>query len=185
MIYLIFLISIFIHELSHIIVGYCFGYKLKKIRMLPLGFYIEFEKNEKIIFIKKIIILLSGPISNFFISLFFYEFNTEFSEKICLINIFLGIFNLFPIYPLDGENILSQSLKIIYGYKKGNNKAFIVSKISLCCITFLYSLIIIKIKNLSILLVIIFLWYKNFEKENKIKIEQSAYRVIEKSHFLY
>jgi len=153
--------------------------------MLPVGFYIEFETSYNIVFIKKIIILLSGPISNFCISLFFYKFNTYFSEKIFLINIFLGIFNLLPIYPLDGENILNQSIQIFCGYKKGNNKSFIVSKCCLCCITFLYSLLIIKIKNCSILFVIIFLWYKNFEKEKKIKTEQRAYKVIEKTHFLY
>ena len=143
MIYLIFLISIFIHELSHIVVGFLLGYKLKKIGMLPVGFYIEFETSYNIVFIKKIIILLSGPISNFCISLFFYKFNTYFSEKIFLINIFLGIFNLLPIYPLDGENILNQSIQIFCGYKKGNNKSFIVSKCCLCCITFLYSLLIL------------------------------------------
>ena len=181
MIYLVFWTSILLHEISHIIIGYIFKNKIKKFKILPIGFFIEFDDCCDNDFCKKIIILLAGPISNFFISIIFGNLNLKFCNEICFINIVLGLFNLLPIYPLDGEKILEIILIKIYRYKKGRKYSFYISKILLCFMTFLYSLLILKMKNVSILMVILFLWYKNFEKENQIKIEKNAYKVIEKT----
>ena len=185
MIFFIFVISILIHEISHIVIGKIFKCKLKKIRILPVGFFIEFKDFYNNNFIKKILIILAGPVSNFWVAFFWVVFECSRAKEICLINLALGIFNLLPIYPLDGEHILEIILKKLYGYKNGELYAFFISKSFLCVITFIYSCVILKIKNISILFVIGFLWYKNFEKEKQIKLEKSAYKVIEKTLFKY
>lgn len=181
MIYLIFLISIFFHEIAHILIGSFLGHKIKKIKMLPIGFYIEYKNYGKISFFSNLIVLFSGPLCNVILCIIFFNIKIKISEEILLTNIFLAIFNLLPIYPLDGENILEICLKKIYGYEKGLKFSFFISKTLLCAFTFLYSLIIVKVKNISILFCILFLWYKNFEKERQINFIQKAYKVIEKS----
>lgn len=181
MIYLIFFISIFIHEISHIIIGKILKCRVSQIRILPVGFFVEFEDFYNKSFFKKVFILLAGPFCNFLVSFMFKRFDFVWAKEIYLINLTLGIFNLLPIYPLDGENMLEIFLKYFFDYKNGEVCAFWVSKCFLCAITFIYSCIILKIKNLSILIVIVFLWYKNFQKENQIKLEKKAYKVIEKT----
>ena len=41
-IYFIFIISILLHEMAHMIVGVCLGLKIKKIMFNPLGMCLEF-----------------------------------------------------------------------------------------------------------------------------------------------
>ena len=48
-----------------------------------------------------ILIYLAGPISNIILALVFYRIRFIFE-----INLSLAIINLFPIYPLDGYNVL-------------------------------------------------------------------------------
>lgn len=185
MIYLIFVCSIFIHEISHIITGSILGYRVKKFCFLPFGAYIEFKEREKINhqIIKNILVFLAGPISNFFISYFSFTYEIRFKEEIFYTNLILGIFNLFPIIPLDGSKILKEIFKIFFDNQKSNIYLYRFSKLVLCLFTFFYSLFIVKIKNLSLVIIIVYLWYVDYKEEKMLKTTIRAYKVIEKSHF--
>jgi len=165
------------------LVGYLLGYRLKKIRFIFLGFFIEFISNNKKTIKKDIVIFMAGPLSNFFISLVFFNRENEWEEWIWITNLFLCILNLLPVYPLDGEQILNKIFEICFGYRRGIIYSFYIGKLVLCVITFLYSMLIIKIKNISIFLFIIFLWYKMNEKEKQLLLAKNAYEVIEKTYF--
>ena len=187
MIYLIFLISILIHEFSHILVGIFFGYKVKNFKFLPFGAYIEFKEHYKIKkqILKNCIIYLMGPISNFLISLIFVFYNFKYSEQIVYINFILGIFNLLPIIPLDGSKILREILINFFDNKRSNIYSYRVSKILLCLSTFIYSILIIKIKNISLFIVLLYLWYIDHKEEKKLNTVIKAYKIIEKTNIKY
>lgn len=125
-----YLISFFIcylfiifHELSHMLIASIFGKNIEKFKFSLSGVNIFIQlprydvslnnKNKKEN-IKNIMIYFAGPISNFVLAYLFQ--NIKF---ILEINICLGILNLFPVYPLDGYQILKNVLEIkAMKYKK-------------------------------------------------------------------
>ena len=146
--YYICLLFLAFHELAHILVATFLSKILRKILFSISGltayFKYEYEKKEKIYYIKDIIIYLAGPVSNIIIACIFR--NAKF---VCEVNIFLAFLNLLPIYPLDGFNILKSILCVIYNERK--KLACKISKIISVTVLIL----------LSIILTILFFYYKN------------------------
>ena len=98
--YFVCYLFIIFHELSHIIFATIYGKKIKRIKLSLAGVCVAFN-NESIDIVKKIIIYIAGPMSNFALALIFKKIDFVFE-----INLFLGVLNLLPIYPLDGYNII-------------------------------------------------------------------------------
>ena len=75
--YILLMIFAFIHELGHLITGIIVGMKPEKLELMPFGVAISFkikpeEYNKKIkkgnqLEIKKILVAIAGPITNFII----------------------------------------------------------------------------------------------------------------------
>ena len=181
-IYFIFLISILLHEIAHMIVGVCLGLKIKKIMFNPLGMCLEFigyRENKKTI--KKIIINLSGPLFNLIFAIIISYLNIEYKLKVDLFytNLLLGIFNLLPIIPLDGGKVLKEILSIKFGYKNANIYSMNISKILLIFISLSYSILIFKIKNVFLFFIIIYLWYLQIIEEKKLRTLIRVYNIID------
>ena len=180
-IYLLFMLFTILHELGHLAAGIILGFRPKGIKIFPIGLAISFKvncdnynsniKNAKIITLKKLLIAIFGPLTNFIISAFFIMFNVSFfgfsRENIIYANILIGIFNLIPIYPLDGGRIvknlihINKSLKISYKYTN------FISNVSLIFLTIIASIAILYFKNIAILIMIGYLWLLVI-RENKI-----------------
>lgn len=181
-IYFIFLISILLHEIAHMIVGVCLGLKIKKIMFNPLGMCLEFigyRENKKTI--KKIIINLSGPLFNLIFAIIISYLNIEYKLKVDLFytNLLLGIFNLLPIIPLDGGKVLKEILSIKFGYKNANIYSMNISKILLIFISLSYSILIFKIKNIFLFFIIVYLWYLQIIEEKKLRTLIRVYNIID------
>ena len=152
---LIFISALFFHELGHVIVCLLFNIKINGFYLGVFGGKLILNNDFYILSkYKKIIIYLSGILVNF---LLYYLFkNTLFSY--C--NLILFLFNILPIYPLDGYNIID----VIISKKSLNNISVLF-----ICLLFIYgyyndyySLVIIDIylifKNL----------FDNTKKDEKI-----------------
>ena len=74
-------------------------------------------------------------------------------------NILIGIFNLIPIYPLDGGRILKNILHIATGLENTYSYTNFISKLSIVILTMFASIIIFYVQNISILFIIGYLWY--------------------------
>ena len=182
-IYIYFLISILIHEISHIIIGKKYKITLKNLRVSIFGASIEIDGMKKNKTKEKILMYVSGPLSNFVIAIIFNFIKIPIEEKmkIIYINLSLGMFNLLPIIPLDGGNILKEIIKIKYNNIDANKISLLISKICLSILVFTYSVAIIKIKNISILILIVYLVYLNLVEERKIKLLERTQKIISKN----
>ena len=100
----------FIHELGHMMAGLILRLKPKSLNVMPFGISITFETYEykKLIEIKKILIATAGPLINLIICIIasVLHINAETKQLIIYSNILIVLFNLLPLYPLDGGRIL-------------------------------------------------------------------------------
>ena len=180
-IYGVLMIFAFLHELGHLLSGLLLGFKPQSLGVNPLGLSIKFkiktgDYNERIrkgniLAIKRLIIASSGPIVNFILAIIFtytdlrmFDIQKDF---LVYSNVLIGLFNLIPIYPLDGGRILKNTLHIITGLENTYSYTNFISNMSIIILTMFASIIILYVHNVSILFIIGYLWYLVI-KENKL-----------------
>jgi stage IV sporulation protein FB len=165
------LASILIHEMAHIWMAHKRGYKIYGINIGLITGSASMENN--ITTRDSITIVLAGPVSNLIlviISLIIeYTFTgNHFIDSLFSINLFIFIFNILPIIPMDGGYILRDSLIS----KMDNDRlaikisiyTSIITSILLIVISFIIGYYLISLFSLYF----IYLSYSNLKKYEKI-----------------
>jgi len=106
-------LSVLTHELAHALVANRLGYRVHKIYIDLFYDAAEIDLNhcpER----DSIPIIAAGPVSNLLLSglsfLTYFMTGIPFIMDLLLVNIILFIFNILPIYPMDGGRILRSFL---------------------------------------------------------------------------
>lgn len=150
-------ISVLVHELAHALIAKQKGYRVDKIiiNILYGGTYYSQDIHDK----DDIPITLAGPISNFILVLLFFILyvltNNEYMFTIFGLNLILFVFNILPIYPMDGGQVLRTYLKMrnIKTYKKISGIISLIISILILILSIIYSQILIIV--LSIYFIVI------------------------------
>ena len=181
-----------IHELGHLLCGLILGFKPESISIIPFGFKLGFKvkcddynikvKKGSRLTVKKILIALAGPLTNafcisilFFINFLSKDINLEQLQNAIYANILLILFNLIPIYPLDGGRIMQGLIHIFIGLKESYSYAKTVTNINAILLTAISSILILYYKNIAILLVIIYLWLMVYKCNKEYKLKEKIY----------
>ena len=138
--------------------------------------------------IKKAIIALAGPITNLLIAVIVIIIgsfnaniiNTYLYQIIIYSNFLIAIFNLIPIYPMDGGRIINETIKLFYGNKVAYKLTYIISKTVLILLTAISSIVILYIHNISIVIILAYLWYLEILEIRKYNRRKNIERLMEK-----
>ncbi len=175
-IYTILMIFAFIHELGHLLAGILMGLKAKGIDIMPFGVSINFEDYSNKYIAKKIIIAIAGPLVNIIIVILGVYNNWE--EEIIYSNILIGLFNLIPLYPLDGGRILKYIMQLATNSKEAEMMTYKLSNILIIILTLISSIGILFIQNIGIVLILAYLWVLIIQENKKYKLKMRIFKMI-------
>ncbi len=174
-IYLIIMFFSIIHELGHMLTGLIFKLKVDKLEIMPCGVSVSFKESKnmsiKKIELKKILIALAGPATSLFLVVLYTYLNTLYISKQDAVyaNLLILLFNLIPLYPLDGGRIIKGILNIEIGYEKSQQLTNLISNFTMIILTLFCSIGVYYFKNIAIFLICIFLWIITIQENNKEK----------------
>ncbi len=154
-----------IHECGHFFTAYFFNWPTERITFYPFGGVSKFTHEINCPLKEELIVLLMGPIMQIvgyiFLKELIYSYNYE--ELIKTIHYNIIIFNLFPIYPLDGGRIIQVLTCYLTSYNLSFKIIYIISYF------FLFILLLSFIYNptLNILLITTLLIIKLIKEKQK------------------
>ncbi|MGL4875567.1 MAG: site-2 protease family protein [Clostridium sp.] len=124
-------ISVILHEILHILVGKHYGCKLYDVKIALTGASASLSDVDDLKDVEKLNLYLVGPMFNLLVFTFTFcinkGLNNEIITMIAEINLGIFLFNIIPVYPLDGSRILEIILSKIGTFKKAR---IIISNIS-------------------------------------------------------
>ena len=165
---LLLVVVIVIHEAGHFTAMKSYGYSNVKMLFVPLlGAFVSGQPAH-IHPVKKMVVLMAGPLPGILIGMIcgaIYSHNHEYIYyQLALLFIFLNVFNLLPVSPLDG----GQMLETLFF---GSNR--VVQTIFVGLSALLIALMAFGSKNYALLLIDIFLamrigllWKKKAAEDN-------------------
>lgn len=142
--------------------------KPEKIEIMPFGLSISFYTNLNNNKNKEIIVALAGPVTSLALTFFCGNIDLIYitTQEAVYSNLLILLFNLIPLYPLDGGRIIKGILDIKLGGTNGNRLINRISYITMIILTVISSIGVFYYRNFAIFLACIFLWIIALREKN-------------------
>ena len=178
-------IIIILHEFGHYIIMKLYNIKINKITIYPYGGVIDSDILINTNSYKILIISFGGIIMQLLLFLIFFILykigllNTYYYLLFNKLNTFLILFNLLPIYPLDGFKIVNSVLELLYPFKVSLLLSIIFNIFFI--IIFIIYILINKVGNYIVIIFLLhsFIKYMKSSKYliNKFYVERIIYDI--------
>jgi len=152
---------VFIHELGHAAAAAHYGWRIKRILILPFGGVCEVDEHGNRRIKEDLIVIIAGPLQHVLIAVFIPVLvmlsflPADVAKQISQYNLMILLFNLIPIWPLDGGKLVQLYLSTQHPYKNACRlslmSSFAVLLVLHTMILFLYPL------NINVWLVLLYL----------------------------
>ncbi|MGI6267940.1 MAG: site-2 protease family protein [Acutalibacteraceae bacterium] len=153
------LMAAVLHEFAHLACLIFFEQPPKNVEINALGMKISRGQNTKLSLGKEAIVALAGPLMNFSVAFFTALLtNMSWTNKAIAINLSLAIFNLLPIFELDGGRAIYYLLCIKMQEKTASRVLTVFSVVTLFFLYLLGFLVLFKTKyNFTLIMATIYL----------------------------
>ncbi|MBY0089135.1 M50 family metallopeptidase [Brevibacillus brevis] len=117
-------VIVLIHELGHVAMARELGWTVKEVQLLPFGGVATMEDSYATDPMDEIVVALAGPFLNMvmmaasFLFWFMGIWTEEWARFFLVSNLTIAMFNLLPIWPLDGGRILLAVLCWFMSYRQ-------------------------------------------------------------------
>jgi stage IV sporulation protein FB len=156
--WLSFLISLLIHEAFHLITGHLLYKRGIRVSLTPAGFrgtWNNSQPGKR----AQCLICAAGPLGNISVAviLMLIPIDIEVLRDLARANLFIGVFNLIPLYPMDGGNILLIFLYKYVGSKRTYSILIQIGRVIRIFLLVTGLVLIFAYRNPSLFLAVIFL----------------------------
>jgi stage IV sporulation protein FB len=160
---------VFVHELGHVMAAKSFGWRVKEVQLLPFGGVVVVDEQASVPAWQEIVVSLWGPLQNVWMILIALVLqgcgiiSGDWAAYFIQANLFIALFNLMPVLPLDGGKIMQSCLSMWLPY----HKVIVVS----CVVSLALSAILVAASllhmlrggiQLNLLIIGLFLLYSNW-----------------------
>lgn len=134
---------VLIHELGHVAGAHLFSWRIKNIQLLPFGGVAEMDEHGNRPLKEELIVILAGPIQHIWLvalAFILHESSIISQETFQIFmfhNVVILLFNLLPIWPLDGGKLLFLVFSLKNPFIEAHKLTILFSIVSLLMFIFL------------------------------------------------
>lgn len=148
---------VFIHEICHLLMAYSFHFEIEKIHLLPFGAYLSLKDFGYRPILYEMCVVLAGPCCHLVIYALLISLQKYvYIQYLLEMNALIFMFNIIPIYPMDGFRFILLLLEKNIDIQKANYICFRISVLCLC-------IFVVYCHQLNYYLIFIFLLYQNIQ----------------------
>ena len=164
------LILVVLHELCHIFTAGIWGLETRSVTLCAIGAAADINGLESLHITKRIAVALAGPLFNLLLC-------PLSPSPIRQMNLALALFNLLPLYPLDGGKILHYIVSCCMGVLRGN---ILISKLNtlMSAALLFFGAVQLVLYPPNISLLCIGMYFYKLNKANRINLTYTFYKSI-------
>ncbi|MFS0636280.1 M50 family metallopeptidase [Mesobacillus foraminis] len=131
------LLVIFIHEMGHAAAASFFSWRIKKISLLPFGGVAEMDEHGNRSLYQETVVVLAGPIQHIWMLGVSYGLFSAglvpayWHDRFLEFNLMVLLFNLLPIWPLDGGKLVFLLLSFRKAFPEAHMQTICISAAAL------------------------------------------------------
>jgi stage IV sporulation protein FB len=162
------LLIIFIHEMGHAAAASFFSWRIKKVSLLPFGGVAEMDEHGNRPLREETIVVVAGPLQHVWMTglAFFFEkigwFSPDLFQLFLEYNLMIFLFNLFPIWPLDGGKLVFLLLSLKKPFPEAHRLTLLMSTGFLSLFAIL--ILITAPTHINVWVVIFFLYFSLYHE---------------------
>lgn len=184
----LFFVCVVLHELGHSLTARRYGVRVPRILLLPIGGMAEFDRIPRQP-TAELLITIAGPAVNFVLAILLlplvwsrlaeggieltYSFGSLL-EQLWWANLIMGLFNLLPVFPMDGGRILRALLAFKFPYLRATWWAATVGKVLAPILAYI-AFVHLQLNLLGVLFVFIFFVGDAEYRQTRRREQEDAY----------